>query len=247
MSQPEERTTRDGAARYYTDGSYWAHRKDSDSSYKVRLVLSLLESSGIELSRHFRAVEVGCGQGAFLVPLAHALRERGFAPELLGLDISAKAIEMANARTEGIDFAVGSATEVPSELDLIFLMDVVEHVDQPYDFIRSLACKSRYLVIHLPIEHSIAHLLLRKPTTSHAEFHHIHFYSWETAQLLVAELPFRLVSRQFSAASMETVDLARGFSRRALLLARLVIYRLAPRFAPTLAGGSVLLLLENDN
>ncbi len=237
----------DGAARYYLDGSYWEHRATSDSSYKVNLAFSLLDHSGVKLRRHLRVAEVGCGQGAFLVPLASALESKGVDATMLGLDISPHAIDMANSRAERIQFAVGSAADVPRDLDIIFCMDVVEHVEQPYEFLRSLAGKSTYVILHLPLEHSIGHLLLRKPSASYAEFRHINFYSWETAQVLLSELPFRLVAHQFSAASMETIRIVPGLAKKLTGLVRLGGYRLAPKVAPVVGGGSVLLLLENKD
>jgi SAM-dependent methyltransferase len=234
------------AADPYTSGAYWARHADSDSGYKVRLLLSLLDRANLTMTPGSRLVEVGCGQGAFLLPLAALLRSRGITAELIGLDISPDAIDLARARSAGLGvrFEVGSAADVP-DADFLFLMDVVEHVENPDAFLRELAGKTRYVALHLPVEHSFAHLLLNKPTTTARVFDHVHFYSMETSRLLIERSPFGVVAHQFSAAQWENVRRAEGPADKAVQLARFLGYRLAPTWMPVVAGGSVMWLLDD--
>jgi SAM-dependent methyltransferase len=229
----------------YTSGEYWARHADADSSYKVRLLASLLDAARVSISSGSRLVEVGCGQGAFLLPLASYLHSRGVMAELTGFDISASAIEMAEARAGDLDiqFRVGSAENVAAA-DFLFLMDVVEHVENPDRFLRDLDGKSQYIVLHLPVEQSFAHLFLKKPTTSARAFNHLHFYSMETSRLLIDRSPFRVLAHQNSAAQWETVRVVHGAKGKVVEGARLLGYRLAPAWMPMLAGGSVMWLLD---
>ena len=183
---------------YYTKGSYWENRQDSKSDYKVRLVEYILKKYKISLFSGLKAAEIGCGQGAFLFPLSEYLEKEEIQYQLLGYDVSPQAINLANVRNlsssnDKVSFLVGSAADIPSNLDFIFCMDVLEHVEDPFQFLRELSSKSKYLILHLPIEHSIGHLIMQTPSQSYRTFQHIHFYSWETAKLLINESPFHLL------------------------------------------------------
>jgi 2-polyprenyl-3-methyl-5-hydroxy-6-metoxy-1,4-benzoquinol methylase len=227
----------------YTSGAYWADRLNSDSTYKVRLLLSLLEAAQIQICDGARLVEVGCGQGAFLIPLAQQLRARNIHAEYTGIDISPDAIALAKSRAKNIHWQVGS-TEVVDQADIVFLMDVVEHVENPDLFLRSLVGKTSLVVLHLPIEQSLAHFLLRKATASAREFDHLHFYSAETASLLIKRSPFLPIARQVSAAQWESVRVVLGKAKVPQAV-RVGLYRMAPRLAEMIAGGTTMWVLRD--
>ncbi|MHC5740421.1 MAG: hypothetical protein ACYTXT_00690 [Nostoc sp.] len=83
---------------HYTSGAYWLERQNSDSTYKVRLVESLLKKSQLSLSSTLKAAEIGCGQGAFLFPFANYLENQKIQCNLLGYDISSQAILIAKEK-----------------------------------------------------------------------------------------------------------------------------------------------------
>lgn len=233
---------------YYTSGHYWEKYADSDSSCKVDLVAHLFEKYPILAGSWIHAAEVGCGQGAFLFPLAKRFKDKSIPFDLIGYDISPDAIEIAkkrgNAFGDNLKFSVGSAGDVRNGLDIIFVMDVLEHVENPYQFLRDLAGKSKYLLVHLPIEHSIAHLLMRKVSRSNTEFNHIHFFSWESAKIMISESPFEIKDFQFTPSLGITIGLEKNILKKILLMGRYLLYKMMPRLSPLLSGGSVLLLLN---
>lgn len=236
-------------AEHYTSGDYWQNREKSESTYKVHLVDSLIKKSHLNLSPHIKAAELGCGQGAFLFPFADFLEKHDLDYQLLGYDISTPAINLAQSRNQHpenkLKFLTGSANDLPNGLDFIFCMDVIEHVENPFEFLRNLSNKSKYLILHLPIEHSIGHLLMRNPTQSYNTFKHIHFFSWESANLLIKESQFELVNYQFTAASDVVLNMPGSFKIKLSRWLRYFAYQLNPQIAAIVGGGSVLLLLQN--
>ncbi|MEH1913987.1 class I SAM-dependent methyltransferase [Nostoc sp.] len=234
---------------HYTSGAYWLEHQNSDSTYKVRLLESLLEKSQLSLSSTLKAAEIGCGQGAFLFPFANYLENQKIQCKLLGYDISSQAILLAKEKNkhseDTLSFFIGSAENIPDGLDFIFCMDVLEHVENPWELLRSLSSKSKYLILHLPIEQSIGHMLMQSPSHSYKTFRHIHFYSWETAKILFQESPFKLLNYQFTAASNVSLKIAASPMIRLLRLIRYFAYKFNPHLATMLGGGAVLLLLEN--
>jgi 2-polyprenyl-6-hydroxyphenyl methylase/3-demethylubiquinone-9 3-methyltransferase len=89
---------------------------------------------------HVRLLDVGCGAGV----AAEALGRRGF--DVLGIDASAAAIEVAEAHAEGQNLPLAYRTGVAEDLlaegvrfPLITALEVIEHVPDPPAFVTTLA------------------------------------------------------------------------------------------------------------
>lgn len=249
MSNKIQNIPENNIVEHYISGDYWKNRENSDSTYKIALLESLIQKYKIVLPSPLKIAEVGCGQGAFLLPLADRLNRKQIEYRLFGYDIAADAIALAQSRNphgDRLSFAVGSAEDIPAQLDAIFCMDVLEHVENPFAFLRSLAGKSTYVILHLPIEQSFGHLLRRCTSTSYQTFQHIHFYSWETARILIDISPFELVGYQFTADAEVSLKVPGSLMTKFLRIIRYFIYKINPNLAAILSGGSVLLLLKNS-
>jgi hypothetical protein len=233
----------------YTDGTYWVHRMNANSDYKVRLVGELLQQVGHEWPPGAKIAEVGSGPGSFLLPLVETLHAAEVAATYTAFDISPDAIAEGRARSEAkslpIQWHVGSAADMPAGWDYIFIMDVLEHLENPAQFLRDVAGKSRYVILHLPIEQSLGHMLMDRPSASFDLFAHLQFYSLDSAKILLNTSPFRVVDYLFSAASRATLDPRCSRLVRLVKVIRYHAYRINPRFASIAAGGSTLWLLEN--
>jgi hypothetical protein len=234
---------------YYSSGEYWRRRLSESSDFKVRLVLRALADAKIELRSSFRGIEIGCGNGAFLFPLAKALDATIGTFSLRGVDIATNAIEAAKLKADSIGetrvcFSPGSASDVDSQFDVVFLMDVVEHVTDPYSFLGSLRTLAPLVVMHIPIEQSLAHGILSKPQQSYNAFHHVHFFSLETMRLLVKEAGFEIEAMQFTSASPEVLRFQGSLAVRASRLIRYCAYKVAPGLSSLLMGGSVMVIMR---
>jgi cyclopropane fatty-acyl-phospholipid synthase-like methyltransferase len=231
---------------YYTSGLYWQKHKDASSQFKVNLVLEIFSKFGLEILPGDQLTEVGCGQGAFLLPLASYLAEQKITTRINGYDIAPDAIQLAEKNNifPNVTFSVGSTNQINDKANYLFCMDVVEHVENPLDFLRTLAQKADLIILHLPVEQSIGHMLLHKPTQSYREFQHIHFYSWETANLLLKEASFEVVGYQFSAASKVIFKVSGNPITKLLRVVRFFLYKINSPIAAILGGGTVLFILK---
>lgn len=233
----------------YEKGNYWQDRMGQTSDFKVRLVESLMSQENITIPNGVKIAEIGCGNGAFLLPLHKSLTNSNKSFELLGYDIATNAISSANEHAkqlnmENIEFKVGSFDSV-DPVDIIFLMDIVEHVINPFDALSSVLHKCNLLILHLPIEQSVAHILLSKPTQSHKVFQHLYFFSLETALILIRECGYEIVAKKFSAASTEILTFNGSIITKLFRAVRFLSYKLAPALSSRLFGGSVMLILKN--
>jgi ubiquinone/menaquinone biosynthesis C-methylase UbiE len=234
---------------HYTSGAYWASRAfDDKAAYKVPLALRVLSDAGIALSPGMRAVEIGCGDGAFLFPLASALEARVPTLSLTGYDISSLAVERAQAAAAAkhesrMSFRCGLANEVAERFDVAFVMDVVEHVTDPYAFLGEVSRLAPVTVVYLPIEQSLAHQLMGRVNRSFGAYHHIHFFSMDSMGILLRETGLTIASMRHAAASPEIFHLTGGWTVQAARRVRYCAYRFAPRVSSLLMGGSVMMAL----
>ena len=83
------------------------------------------------------ALDVGCGAGLLAEPLAR------LGAKVTGIDASPEVIEVArdHARAMALDIAyrAGDVQDLVGQFDLITCMEVIEHVADPAEFVRTLA------------------------------------------------------------------------------------------------------------
>ncbi len=238
------------ASDYYTSDEFWKNNLGKSSSFKVKVVDALLKKSSLDLPRFLNVAEIGCGDGAFLLPLASLLKDKGVEFKIVGYDISQMAIEQAKSNNyfsdSHVSFHVAPVEDIPHNLDIIFCIDVLEHVENPWEILRGLAGKSQYLILHLPIEQSLGHWITGACTRSNKAYNHIHFFSWESARLMLKESPFEIVDFQITGATNFILTFNSGnFIKKFIHWIRYVAYKFSPQITSAFSGGSVMFLLKN--
>ncbi len=120
-----------------------------------RLMSNFLETVGKLYDRVEplgRVLEVGCGEGDLATHLTGRRRPEAF----IGLDVSAKIIELARRRYPELEFVTQSAKELPFEsksFDLVIACEVLEHVDDPGKVLSEIARVSRkHVILSVPRE-----------------------------------------------------------------------------------------------
>src|SRR6266550_2788563 len=87
---------------------------------------------------HGRVLDVGCGAGS----IAKAVKRDRPDLDVMGCDLSESALATARADAEGVDFRLATAERLPFEdgtLDFVWIVDVLEHVDDPERVLREVA------------------------------------------------------------------------------------------------------------
>jgi len=87
---------------------------------------------------HGRVLDVGCGAGS----IAKAVKRERPDLDVMGCDLSESALATARADAEGVDFRLATAERLPFEdgtLDFVWIVDVLEHVDDPERVLREVA------------------------------------------------------------------------------------------------------------
>jgi hypothetical protein len=224
-------------ARFYLDGDY-AQLNPSwdteDSAWKAALVADLLARHGLQPAT---LAEIGCGAGAILA----ALQPRLPATALHGWDIAPGAARFW-PQHPGITFTQGDFLAQPAgRFDVLLLLDVIEHVANPHDFLSRLAPYGRHVVLHIPLDLSVASVLREKPLLQQRRsVGHIHYFTRNLALELLQECGYEVVEASFSGAHRRTRASLGG---KIAGLVRRAVFACGHEIGVRTLGGDTLLVL----
>ena len=121
--------------------------------------------------------ELGCGAGGVLAMLQRALPP-GVA--FTGYEISPQAYSLCSQFVNPkLNYILGDAFADNRTYDLALVIDVVEHVEDCFSFLRRAKCKAGLKVYHIPLDTSIRALL--QGYNQWDRVGHIHLFTIETA------------------------------------------------------------------
>lgn len=232
-----------GVEARYTAGDYLEHNPGwhvEDSAWKAEQVLALLKHHNL---RPGTVCEVGCGAGEILRHLSHSFPEA----RLTGYDVSPQAYALARTReSERLRFVLGDATQDEGlQCDLMLLMDVVEHVEDAFGFLRSLRGKARHTVVHLPLDLSVSAVLRARPLERTWEsVGHLHFFTKELALRTMKAAGYEVVDWRYTPGAVQLP--ARSLGTRLAKAPRVLLHALSPDLAVRLLGGYSLLVLARS-
>jgi SAM-dependent methyltransferase len=228
---------RSDPARFYLDGDY-ARLNPSwdteDSAWKASLVADLLARHSLQPAT---LAEVGCGAGAVLAALQARLPQTA----LHGWDIAPGAARFWNAHC-GIRFTQGDfLTQRSGRFDVLLLLDVIEHVANPHDFLSRLAPHGNHVVLHIPLDLSVSSVLRETPLLQQRRgVGHIHYFTRMLALELLRECSYDIVEASFAGAHLRPRTSLGGklasFVRRA-------VFAFGREAGVRLLGGDTLLVL----
>ena len=174
----------------YSDGSYLESNPGwhaEDSPWKAQQVLRMLKQHDI----HPHSVaEIGCGAGEILRQLSLHLPEASFS----GFDISADAITLARSReSDRVQFFNLDFRTNADHFDVLLVMDVVEHVEDCFGFLRSIRDRAEYKIFHIPLDMSVSLLVRNRLMDVRKSVGHIHYFSKPTALALLEDTGYQIL------------------------------------------------------
>lgn len=188
----------------YTDGAYFKNNPTwdvEDSKWKAAVIFKLLQQNNIAITQ---VTEVGCGAGGNLVELS---KLNNSIKNLTGYDISSQAIELAKKNTTDKIFFFNEDITKNEGLhtELMLVIDVVEHVDDFYGFLRKIKSKSKYFVFHIPLDLSCRtimkpHVLLQQRQS----VGHIHYYTKELAEWALRDTGYEIIDWVYTKPVVDT-------------------------------------------
>ena len=185
----------------YIDGSYDARTGGTwhleDAPFKARQIMRML---GRHPEAQFQSIcDIGCGCGGILSELDTKLEP---AIRLVGYEVSPQAHALSQRfRNDRCKFILGDVFSDPESFDLALIIDVVEHVEDCFAFMRRCGAKAVWKLYHIPLDAS-ASLVLRG-TNCWDSVGHLHLFTMETAIRAVEHAGQRVVDSFLTPVSLQ--------------------------------------------
>lgn len=230
----------DIVTRRYTSGDYAETNPDwdvGDSPWKSERINALLNAHGLRPSS---VTEIGCGAGGVLA----SLRPHFPSADFTGYDIAHGLQRLWDRHRESdIRFVLGDFFEQDvASADLVLVLDVIEHLGNPFDFLDQLRGRCHHAVFHFPLDLSVMSVLREKPLLHvRRKVGHLHFFTRGLVLALLDECGFEVIEARYTGAAYSAPN--RGmFTRFAGLLRRLA-RTLMGDAGVRLLGGETLMVL----
>jgi len=228
----------------YNNGTYLSNNPgwhEEDAGFKAGKILELLNRNTLS----FKTVcETGCGSGQVLVELCDKLPSN---VSMFGYDISKDAIHIAKKKeATRIKFEQKDITDKENNdfFDLLLVIDVIEHIENYFGFLRGIAVKSKYTIFHIPLDLSLWSLFREKMLIeSKNRVGHIHNFTEDFIESILTDNGFEIVDKLYTEPTFEMISPKQKFINGV----RKLLFRINKRFCTkTLGGYSILLLAKND-
>ena len=184
--------------------------------------------------------EIGCGAGEILFNLSKRYPDSEFD----GYEISPQAFELANKiMGDNIDFYLQDfCISTNKHYDVALLIDVFEHVQDPYVFLEEVKKKTKYTIFHIPLSANALNIARNGFINEKKQWGHLHFYSKDTALELLADTGYSVIDYVYTDFTFELSN-----SKQDILfnLGRRFLNLFSKDFSVRVFGGSSLLVLAS--
>jgi SAM-dependent methyltransferase len=224
----------------YKDGSYLEKNPTwhvEESPFKVKYIMRLLQRNSLQINS---VCDAGCGVGEVLRLLQAQLPPN---TEFLGYDISPQAFALSLSRAnDRLHFKLADITQERNlNFDVLLVLDVVEHLEDYFSFLRSIRSVARYKIFHFPLDLSVQAVGRRDGLLKRRrEHHHVHYFTKETALETLADTGYKIVDHFYTPRSNE---LGPHLIQKAFRLPRAAFFGIQKDFAARLLGGYSLMIL----
>lgn len=177
----------------YQTGEYLAKNPTyhvEDSAWKADQILRMLEKHDLQP----RSIcEVGCGAGEILKQLQARLTAT---TKFVGYEISPQAYALCREReNERLHFFCEDLIAAETErFDLLLCLDVFEHVEDYFSFLRGLREKAQHKIFHIPLDLSVQWVWRSRPIMRQREqAGHLHYFMKESALATMQDAGYEVV------------------------------------------------------
>ena len=186
--------SRDGESAIYRDGSYLKNNPSwhaEESPFKVRQIRRMIRQQNLAPKT---VCDVGCGAGLVLSEL-----QPHFPSDCVcwGYDVSPDALAMSAGRgNNNLRYRMCDIRkdECDTFFDLLFMLDVFEHVEDYMGLVRSVRSKAKQKLFHIPLDLSVQAVLRKNGLLLRRDHHaHLHYFTKETALRTLTDVGYTIV------------------------------------------------------
>jgi SAM-dependent methyltransferase len=222
----------------YSDSTYLQQNQtwhEEDSPYKVGLISRMIEKHGLAFAS---IADIGCGAG--LTTELMALKYPN--AEVHGYDVSPDAASFWSNRNAGnLRYFTADYASLDRRYELATCLDVFEHVEDYYGFIRSISHNSDYIIFNVPLDMSVIKLVTSGIRRARETVGHLHYFNEYTATETIKDCGLEIVDKFL--ANPHLASPPRHVLQWAMRLPRMILALISKRLCTTLLGGHSLVVL----
>lgn len=225
----------------YNDGTYLKNHPtwhEQDSPWKAMQVKKIIEKNFLNPNK---ICEIGCGAGEILNQLSKYYVDK---KEFIGYEISPQAFELCSKKSKhNLTFKLSNLLDDnPVYFDIVMAIDVFEHIEDYFSFLRKLKTKAEYKIFHIPLDLSVQSVLRSSPILKHRKtYGHIHYFTKETALETLKDTGYEIVDYFYTKSSLELPNI--GWKANLLKIPRKLLFLVNNDLAVRVLGGYSLLVL----
>ena len=182
----------------YEDGTYLENNPswhEEDSPWKAMQIRKIIEKNHLEPDS---ICEIGCGAGGVLCQLS---KDYSDDKAFFGYEISPQAFELCSKKSaHNLTFKhFDLLSDNADYFDIVMAIDVFEHVEDYFGFLRKLKEKAKYKIFHIPLDLSVQSILRSsKIIDVRKSVGHIHYFTKETALETLKDTGYEIVDYSFT-------------------------------------------------
>lgn len=233
----------------YGSGEYLSHNPTwgrEDSYWKVKEVFKTIPDGFLEENipvGGFSVADIGCGGGGVIGNFAQMLKEKGYnVGSAVGFDVTDTPLEMARKEWKGVEFVKGDISDSGRYFDIGLLIDVVEHVENPDEFVRCAASNCRYLVFHIPLDDNYNFKVRRKYEYLVRTFGHIHYFNARSCLEFLKRTGVRVIASRYTPGFMLPSSRVH-LPAKVAFVPRLIAYCVSKPLSARILGGYSLMVV----
>jgi 2-polyprenyl-3-methyl-5-hydroxy-6-metoxy-1,4-benzoquinol methylase len=222
----------------YIDGKYFENHPTWDlehAPFKARYVYEIILRNKLIAEK---IVDVGCGNGGVLAELKKKL------PQVLmsGYDVSPQAIAMGEKMYNDVIYLSNENPLIgANKYDIALAMDVIEHVEDMFEFLRQIKQLATYKILHIPLEINLRWILSKKMyANANTANGHIHFFNTEIAMSILKWTGYEIVD---TILTPHSIELSKSVKSKIASIPRKLVGKYSDELANKIFGGWSLMVL----
>jgi hypothetical protein len=221
----------------YLDGEYYAKNPSfhvEDSSWKAGYILKMLARMDCHPST---VAEVGCGAGDILFQLSGKMPNA----RLFGYEISPQGYQLCRQRESArlTYFNDDILKRGGNRYDLVLCIDVFEHIEEYFTFLRGIREYGRSFIFHIPLDMNAQMVARNAQMTVRHTAGHIHYFSKDTALAILKDCGYEVRSWFYTPSG---ADRPKGAKSKALQIPRRISFSIMPDITARVLGGYSLMV-----
>lgn len=191
------------ATELYVQGGYLEKNPTwhvEDSPWKAKHILAMIERNQLKP----RSIcDVGCGAGEILNQLHQHLPDD---VSFVGYEIAPQAFQQCKQReSERVRFYLKDLLEEEVSFDVVLAIDVIEHIEDCFGFLRKLRTKGTYKIFHVPLDLSAQTVLRGSPMLEKREsVGHIHYFTKDTAIAALVDTGYEILDSFYTPSGIDS-------------------------------------------